>query len=156
MGGAIFNHLSQKTEFELALIDPQIDKIWKSIGKSSKTKSPLLFKNLLQYTQYQKQQKAILVLAIKPKQLFSLYEEIKVLKNLSFGNFLIVSVVAGISISTLRKIFKTKGIVRAMPNTPVTVGHGIHQCHFTVHQLRHVFITGRNQHLKARCHCTPG
>ena len=130
MGGAIFNHLSQKTEFELALIDPQIDKLWKSLGKSSKTKSPLLFKNLLQYNQYLKKQKTILVLAIKPKQLFSLYEEIKVSKNLSFGNFIIVSVVAGISLSTLRKIFKTKSIVRAMPNTPVTVGHGMTGLYF--------------------------
>ena len=130
MGGAIFNHLSQKTEFELALIDPQIDKIWESLGQSSKTQSPLLFKNLLQYTQYLKQKKTILVLAIKPKQLFSLYEEIKVSENLSFDNFVIVSVVAGISISTLRKIFKTKGIVRAMPNTPVTVGHGMTGLYF--------------------------
>lgn len=130
MGGAIFNHLSQRKEFDLALIDPQIDKIWKSIGPSSKAKSPLLFENLLQYIQYLKQQKAILVLAIKPKQLFSLYKEIKISKNLSFGNLLIVSVAAGISIPTLRKIFKTNKIVRAMPNTPVTIGHGITGLYF--------------------------
>ncbi len=122
MGGAIFNHLSQRREFELALIDPKIDKIWESLGKSSKVKPPLLCRDLLHYTQNLNQQKTILVLAIKPKQLFPLYEEIKVSKNLSFANFVIVSVVAGISLSTLRKIFKTKNIIRAMPNTPVTVG----------------------------------
>ncbi|MDA9690015.1 pyrroline-5-carboxylate reductase [Betaproteobacteria bacterium] len=130
IGGAIFNHLSQRREFELALIDPQIDKIWKSLGNTSKVKSPLLFKDLLQYTRNLKQQKIILVLAIKPKQLFPLYEEIKVSKNLSFANFVIVSVVAGISLSTLRKIFKTKNIVRAMPNTPVTTGQGITGLYF--------------------------
>ncbi|MDA9718804.1 pyrroline-5-carboxylate reductase [Betaproteobacteria bacterium] len=130
MGGAIFNHLSQKRGYELALIDPKIDKIWKSLGKSSKVKSPLLFRDLLEYTQNLKKQKVILVLAIKPKQLFPLYEEIKVAKNLSFANFLIVSVVAGISLSTLRRIFKTKNIVRAMPNTPVTVGKGMTGLYF--------------------------
>ena len=130
MGGAIFNHLSQKRGYELALIDPKIDKIWKSLGKSSKVKSPLLFRDLLEYTQNLKKQKVILLLAIKPKQLFPLYEEIKVAKNLSFANFLIVSVVAGISLSTLRRIFKTKNIVRAMPNTPVTVGKGMTGLYF--------------------------
>ena len=70
------------------------------------------------------------MLAIKPKQLFPLYEEIKVSKNLSFANFVIVSVVAGISLSTLRKIFKTKNIIRAMPNTPVTVGQGMTGLYF--------------------------
>ncbi len=130
MGGAIFNHLYQRREFELALIDPNIDKIWKSLGKSSKLETPLLFRDLLQYTQNLKQQKTILVLAIKPKQLSPLHEEIKVSKNLSFDNFVIVSVVAGISLSTLRKIFKTKNIIRAMPNTPVTVGQGMTGLYF--------------------------
>ena len=70
------------------------------------------------------------MLAIKPKQLFPLYEEIKVSKNLSFANFVIVSVVAGISLSTLRKIFKTKNIIKAMPNTPVTIGQGMPGLYF--------------------------
>ena len=130
MGGAIFNHLSQRKEFELALIDPKIDKIWKSLAKSSKVKSTLIFRSLPQYAQNLKQKKTILVLAIKPKQLFSLYEEINISKNLSFENFVIVSVVAGISLSTLRKIFKTKNIVRAMPNTPVTIGRGMTGLYF--------------------------
>ena len=69
MGGAIFNHLCRRKEFELALIDPKIDKIWKSLDKSSKVKSPLLFRDLLQYSQTLNQQRTILVLAIKPKQL---------------------------------------------------------------------------------------
>ena len=112
MGGAIFNHLSQRRAYKLALIDPNIDKIWKSLEKSSKVKSALLFRDLLEYAQNLKQQKTILVLAIKPKQLFPLYEEIKISKNLSFANFVIVSVVAGVSLSTLRRIFKTKNIVR--------------------------------------------
>ena len=42
MGGAIFNHLYQRREYELALIDPKIDKIWKSLKKSSKVKVSLL------------------------------------------------------------------------------------------------------------------
>ena len=130
MGGSIFNHLYQRRGFELALIDPKIDKIWKSLGKSSKLEPPLLFRDLLQYTQNLKQQKTILVLAIKPKQLSPLHEEIKGSKNLSFANFVIVSVVAGISFSTLRKIFKTKNIIRAMPNTPVTVGKGMTGLYF--------------------------
>ena len=130
MGRAIFNHLYQRREFELALIDPKIDKIWKSLGKSSKVKPPLLFRELLHYTQNLNQQKTILVLAIKPNQLLPLHEEIKVSKNLLFANFVIVSVVAGISLSTLRKIFKTKNIIRAMPNTPVTIGQGMTGLYF--------------------------
>ncbi len=130
MGGAIFNHLYQRREFELALIDPKIDKIWGSLEKSSKLEPPLLFRDLLQYTKNLKHQKTILILAIKPKQLPPLYEKIKVSKNLSFTNFVIISVVAGISLSTLRKIFKTKDIIRAMPNTPVTVGQGMTGLYF--------------------------
>ena len=60
MGGAIFNHLYPRREFELALIDPKIDKIWRSLRKSSKLEPPLLFRDLLQYTQNLKQQKTIL------------------------------------------------------------------------------------------------
>ena len=42
MGGAIFNHLYQRREFELALIDPKIDKIWKSLRKSMQKQTKII------------------------------------------------------------------------------------------------------------------
>ncbi len=130
MGGAIYNNLSVNAKYKLALIDPNIDKIYKSFGKSTNSNPPLVYKNLSRYIDDLSQKKTILVLAIKPKQLFPLYKEIMALKTLSLTNSIIVSIVAGISVSTLRTIFKTDNIVRAMPNTPATVGQGMTGLYF--------------------------
>ena len=64
----------------------------------------------------------IVVLAIKPQQFDEIAEEHADL----FSNKLIISILAGTSISKLRTRFsKARNIVRAMPNTPGQIGAGI-------------------------------
>lgn len=63
----------------------------------------------------------ILLLAIKP-QIFA-----KVVGELSQPNptQLIISILAGVSIAQLEQAFPNRAVVRAMPNTPATVGMGM-------------------------------
>jgi pyrroline-5-carboxylate reductase len=64
----------------------------------------------------------IVILAIKPQNLTEVMAEIKgQLKN----DQLVLSIVAGKSISTLRRGLKYSAIVRAMPNTPAQIGQGM-------------------------------
>ena len=130
MGGAICKKLLDQNNCQLSLVDPNIYNFLKSISKSNYIKTPKAYKNLAHYAKTLNKKKAILILAIKPNQLFNLNEEIKPEKDISFKNFIIVSVVAGVSISTIRKIFKTDNIVRAMPNTPVNIGQGMTGIYF--------------------------
>ena len=66
-----------------------------------------------------------IILAIKPQQVGLLYREILKAKInwLSKSSFL--SIVAGLSIKTLKKITQSKNIVRAMPNTPALIKMGV-------------------------------
>jgi pyrroline-5-carboxylate reductase len=63
----------------------------------------------------------VLLLAIKP-QVFD-----RVVADLSQTNFTqsIISILAGVSIAQLERAFPDRAVVRAMPNTPATVGMGI-------------------------------
>jgi pyrroline-5-carboxylate reductase len=63
----------------------------------------------------------VLLLAVKP-QIFS-----RVVADLSASNptQLVVSILAGVSISQLERAFPDRSVVRAMPNTPATVGMGM-------------------------------
>jgi pyrroline-5-carboxylate reductase len=64
----------------------------------------------------------IIFLAVKPQDFRSLTDNLsKVLKK----NQLIISIMAGIKIATIRKLLKHDNIVRAMPNTPAQLGFGI-------------------------------
>jgi pyrroline-5-carboxylate reductase len=64
----------------------------------------------------------IIFLAVKPQDFRSLTDELsKVLKKKQ----LIISIMAGIKIVTIRKLLKHDNIVRAMPNTPAQLGFGI-------------------------------
>lgn len=63
------------------------------------------------------------VIAIKPQLLRT---EAAKLKSIADGGALMVSIAAGTSIKALSKAWGTKArIVRAMPNTPGAIGHGI-------------------------------
>jgi len=65
----------------------------------------------------------IVILAIKPKDVQSVLLEIKDVLSIKT---LIISICAGIRISSITDIIGTKvSIVRAMPNTPVKVGAGM-------------------------------
>jgi pyrroline-5-carboxylate reductase len=64
----------------------------------------------------------VLLLAIKP-QIFD-----KVVADLAQSNMpsqLVISILAGVSIAQLERAFGDRAVVRAMPNTPATVGMGI-------------------------------
>jgi pyrroline-5-carboxylate reductase len=64
----------------------------------------------------------IIFLAVKPQDFRSITEELAaVLKKKQ----LIISIMAGIKISTIRKLLEHDNIVRAMPNTPAQLGFGI-------------------------------
>nr|WP_272910291.1 pyrroline-5-carboxylate reductase [Acinetobacter nectaris] len=64
----------------------------------------------------------VVILAVKPQELASVLEP---LKNL-FKDKLIISIVAGASLSTLAQLTNTYNIVRAMPNIPALVQTGAH------------------------------
>ena len=64
----------------------------------------------------------IIILAIKPKDISSVFETLQ--GNLK-KNQIIVSIVAGIKTPTIMKGLKHKKIVRVMPNTPAQIGAGI-------------------------------
>ena len=64
----------------------------------------------------------VFVLACKPQHLASLPEE---LADLTEGR-LVVSVLAGVTTERLRRVFpKARAVVRAMPNTPGSIGAGV-------------------------------
>jgi pyrroline-5-carboxylate reductase len=64
----------------------------------------------------------IMILAVKPQDFRSIVDDLsKVLKKKQ----LIISIMAGIKISTIKKLLKHDLIVRAMPNTPAQLGFGI-------------------------------
>jgi pyrroline-5-carboxylate reductase len=62
----------------------------------------------------------VLLLAIKPQILDSVVKELTVASQA-----LVISILAGVSLSRLEAAFPERAIVRAMPNTPATVGAGI-------------------------------
>jgi pyrroline-5-carboxylate reductase len=64
----------------------------------------------------------IVVLAIKPQQLATVGAE---LATQTSPCRLVLSILAGVTLAKLSQVFPQQGIIRAMPNTPATVGAGI-------------------------------
>jgi pyrroline-5-carboxylate reductase len=64
----------------------------------------------------------VVVLAVKPQNLPTVMNE---LKNQLKPTQLVISIVAGVRISTLRQALNHKTIVRSMPNTPAQIGEGV-------------------------------
>jgi pyrroline-5-carboxylate reductase len=71
---------------------------------------------------------SILVLAMKPQQLLSFYQELKnKCDALDFLNEVtLVSLLAGVRLEGLKKLFPVSPLVRVMPNTPALIGEGLH------------------------------
>jgi pyrroline-5-carboxylate reductase len=63
----------------------------------------------------------ILFLAIKPQVFETVADELSVVTMPS----LVISILAGVPLSKLEAAFPTQPVIRAMPNTPATVGAGI-------------------------------
>ncbi len=64
----------------------------------------------------------IIVLSIKPQVLSRVAED---LRETLKPDALILSIVAGVSITSIKKNFLNENVVRAMPNTPGQIGQGI-------------------------------
>ncbi|MBF0564438.1 MAG: pyrroline-5-carboxylate reductase [Nitrospirae bacterium] len=64
----------------------------------------------------------IIVVAVKPQNMKELALEVK---DVDFTGKTIVSIVAGVSISTLKSVFRTDRVIRVMPNTPALVQEGV-------------------------------
>lgn len=68
----------------------------------------------------------VLLLAVKPQVFEALAQELTdVVDNLAKESLLIISILAGVSLSQLSKAFGQLPAIRAMPNAPATVGYGI-------------------------------
>jgi pyrroline-5-carboxylate reductase len=64
----------------------------------------------------------VLLLAVKPQ----IFDQVAApLQNIVKGELLIVSILAGVSLKRLQAAFPSVSVVRAMPNTPATVGAGV-------------------------------
>lgn len=64
----------------------------------------------------------VLILAVKPRDFKGLANE---LKGLVSKDKLVISIMAGVSIETIKTLFGVDSIVRAMPNMPSKIGRGI-------------------------------
>jgi pyrroline-5-carboxylate reductase len=65
---------------------------------------------------------SIVVLAVKPQRLGGVLNE---LSTAITQNQIVISVIAGARIETIENALHHPGIVRAMPNTPAQIGHGM-------------------------------
>jgi len=64
----------------------------------------------------------ILFLAVKPQTFPEVAEQ---LKGKLHKNTIAISIMAGVSISTIKKLLSHEKIVRSMPNTPAMIGEGV-------------------------------
>ena len=66
----------------------------------------------------------VLLLAIKPQMLDAVVTELASRERIS-NKPLVISILAGVTLSRLEAAFPGQPVIRAMPNTPATVGAGI-------------------------------
>ncbi|MEL7232017.1 MAG: pyrroline-5-carboxylate reductase [Pseudomonadota bacterium] len=64
----------------------------------------------------------IVLLAVKPQSLSSTARDVSA--NLPPGT-LLISIIAGVSLARLQALFPSARIIRAMPNTPASIGRGV-------------------------------
>jgi len=121
ISGLIYNKHS------IFVIDPLPDARKKILKLSKKTHSMStveVFDNLNEFSK-----KNIIpswsILSVKPQQINSINFEIKETKPTFIAKSPLISIVAGLSIRTLKKITKNSQIIRAMPNTPALIKMGI-------------------------------
>ncbi len=116
MGGAIAKALARNTtDWQLSLFDLQQTQTVLALQKQN-----VPFYNDIQVAFQQSYD--LVLLAVKPQQakdiLASLVPYAKQFK-------LLVSIMAGISFRTIEDFFPTKALIRAMPNTPCSLGNGV-------------------------------
>ncbi len=67
----------------------------------------------------------VVLLAIKPQVLDKVVAEMAEIGSSLAQETLIISILAGVPIAKLEATFRSQSVIRAMPNTPATVGAGI-------------------------------
>ena len=122
MGFALYSKLKESKKYKLNLIDPKIDNILKISKQNINVKT---FKNLSDFLKADEKKTLNIILAIKPNQLIKLKKELSIFTKKKLEEITLISIVAGVSVSALKNIFKTNNIIRAMPNTPSIVGVGM-------------------------------
>ena len=122
MGFALYSKLKERKKYKLNLVDPKIDKILKSSKKNINVKT---FKNFSDFLKANEKKTLNIILAIKPNQLIRLKKELSLFTKKKLEEINLISIVAGVSVSALKNIFRTNNIIRAMPNTPSIVGVGM-------------------------------
>ncbi|MFN2532931.1 MAG: pyrroline-5-carboxylate reductase [Pyrinomonadaceae bacterium] len=70
----------------------------------------------------QSAESSMVVLCVKPQRVLRVMDELQTVIN---DGQLVISIVAGSSIETISKHLGTSKVVRAMPNTPAQIGHGM-------------------------------
>ncbi len=90
----------------------------KKLDKYRKIKHLLLFEDASKAIQHSKN----IIIAVKPQDASLLFNQLK--GNL-YSDSLIISIMAGISISTIQKLTGCISIIRAMPNLPIALGKGL-------------------------------
>jgi pyrroline-5-carboxylate reductase len=87
----------------------------------------------------------VLVLAVKPQVFTEVVADLATSKS-SLEKQLIISILAGVSLSQLEWAFPKQAVIRAMPNTPATVGGGItaiargsHTTEVDIDQAKNIF-----------------
>ncbi len=87
----------------------------------------------------------VLLLAIKPQVFTEVVADLANTQDLP-TNQLIISILAGVSLNQLEWGFPERAVIRAMPNTPATVGagitaiaHGSHTSEVDIEQAKNIF-----------------
>ena len=111
MGFALYSKLKESKKYKLNLVDPKIDKILKDSKKNANEKT---FKNFLDLLKGDEKQTLNIILAIKPNQLIKLKKELSIFTKKNLEEITLISILAGVSVSALKNIFKTNNIIRAM------------------------------------------
>ncbi len=108
----IANHAIQKDD--LYILEHFEEKVtyFKSIG----------FKNVFHQPADYIKEIDLIILAIKPQDIQALFP---IIRNYISENQTILSIMAGVKMSTIRQGLPTKKIVRAMPNLPAQIGMGM-------------------------------
>ena len=112
-----------KSFLKYELIKPQdLHLITRSENKKAKLKESFYDSQISSFDEIENLDADLIILAIKPQD-FGFVAE-----NMPFRiseKSLILSIMAGISIEKIQKLFNHKSVVRAMPNSPTLLGMGI-------------------------------
>lgn len=116
MGEVFINQLVNKLNYDINNITacgPEPERL-KELDKKYKIKVSLDNKDGML-------DKDLIILSVKPQQA----KEVLAGIALYVKNQVFLSIMAGVSLNTIKKILKTKQIVRCMPNTPAQIGFGM-------------------------------